>query len=378
MKKTFLALLAIVSLAACTKMEVEYTPTDEIGFNVVSGKMTKSAVAGTTYPEGLNMYVFAATCTETTDGTNTTYTLDDNTGKANYINKGEFKYNKTSDGKKLWAGWNGTAHDPYYWPNVKKLYFAGISQSGNIASLSTEGSPAAISMNFSGDGTLTINGYEPGTGTAKEGDNDLMWFSKTSAYGKGTNYVHVDMYHTCSWITVKVLGDGVTAKSGTTWKIHDIKINGITTKGNVILTPNSSSTTSDNTTIHTPGAAWTLSDQNADKNKTLVIYNNTTGTGLTTTATALENIANNTIVLPQASTNMDITYSYTSPAGATITETANVSLALDKSAAATAENNKWKPGYHYTYTVTITASEILIQPDAKTWNDGPNNLGSQI
>ena len=371
MKKTFLALLAIVSLAACTKMEVEYTPTDEIGFNVVSGKMTKSAVAGTTYPEGLNMYVFAAT-TDNTDGT------------ANYINKGEFTkkgaYNtinpESTDTKLVWGG----TPEAYYWPNVKQLYFAGISKSGNVKDLSATGDEPAISMDFRENGTLTINGYEPGTDTEakEESDNDLMWFSKTTAYGKGTNYVHVDMYHTCSWITVKVQGDSVTAKSGTTWKVHDIKINGITTKGNVILTPNSSSTTSDNTTIHTPGAAWTLSDQNADKNKTLVIYNNTTGTGLTTTATVLENIANNTIVLPQASTNMDITYSYTSPAGATIKETANVSLALDKSAAATAENNKWKPGYHYTYTVTITASEILIQPDAKTWNDGPNNLGSQI
>lgn len=369
MKKTFLALLAIVSLAACTKMEVEYTPTDEIGFNVVSGKMTKSAVAGTTYPEGLNMYVFAATCTETIDGTNTTYTLDDNTGKANYINKGEFKYNKTSDGKKLWAGWNGTAHDPYYWPNVKKLYFAGISKSGNIASLSTEGSPAAISMNFSGNGTLTINGYEPGAGTATEGDNDLMWFSKTSAYGKGTNYVHVDMYHTCSWITVKVFGDNVTAKDGTTWKVHNITINGITTKGNVTLTENIAGTP------NVPGAAWTLSTATSDINKSIIVFDRTAtqATQLTTTATALENIANNTIVLPQASTNMDITYSYTSPAGATITETANVSLALDKTSGATAETNKWKPGYHYTYTVQITASEILIQPDAKTWND--SNIG---
>ena len=358
MKKTFLALLAIVSLAACTKIEVEYTSTDEIGFNIVSGKMTKSAVVGTTYHEGLNMYVFATT-------------TDNTTGSANYINKGEFKYNKTSDGKKLWAGWNGSAHAPYYWPNVKKLYFAGISKSGNVASLSTEGSPAAISMDFSGNGTLTINGYEPGTGTTAPGDNDLMWFSKTAAYGKGTDYVHVDMYHTCSWITVKVFGDNVTAKSGTTWKVHNITINGITTKGNVTLTENTAGTPKTENTAGTPnapGAAWTLSTATSDINKSITVFNGT-ATQLTTTATALEDIANNTIVLPQASTNMDITYSYTSPAGATITETANVSLALDKSANATADANKWKPGYHYTYTVQITALEILIQPDAKTWND---------
>ena len=348
MKKTFLALLAIVSLAACTKMEVEYTPTEEIGFNVVSGKMTKSAVTDETYPEDLNMYVFATT-------------TDNNTGSANYINKGEFTKKgafSSSDTKLVWGG----TPEAYYWPNVKKLYFAGISKSGNVKDLSATGDEPAISMDFREKGTLTINGYEPGTGTATEGDNDLMWFSKTVAYGKGTNYVHVDMYHTCSWITVKVFGDNVTAKDGTTWKVHNITINGITTKGNVTLTENTTDTTNE------PGASWTLSTQSDDINKTIVVYN-TAGTVLPNTATALEAVPNNTIVLPQASTNMDITYSYTSPAGATITETANVSLALDKTAGATAETNKWKPGYHYTYTVQITASEILIQPDAKTWND---------
>ena len=303
--------------------------------------------------------------------------------KIYYINKGEFTkkgaYNtintQSTDTKLVWGG----TPEAYYWPNVKHLYFAGISKSGNVESLSATGNSPAISMDFSGNGTLTINGYEPGTGTA-EGDNDLMWFSKTSAYGKGTDYVHVDMYHTCSWITVKVLGDNVTAtyttgegesvKEHIGWKIHNITIKGITTKGNVTLTNNSSTTTG--TIIHTPGATWTLSTAASDINKSIIVFNET-ATTFTTTATALENTANNTIVLPQASTNMDITYSYTSPAGTTITETANVSLALDKTAGATAETNKWKPGYHYTYTVQITASEILIQPEAKTWND--SNIG---
>ena len=359
MKKTFLALLAIVSLAACTKMEVEYTPTDEIGFNVVSGKMTKSAVAGTTYPEGLNMYVFAAT-TDNTDGT------------ANYINKGEFTkkgaYNtintSSTDTKLVWGG----TPEAYYWPNVKQLYFAGISKSGNVESLSATGNNPAISMDFSGNGTLTINGYEPRTGTTAAGDNDLMWFSKTSAYGKGTDYVHVDMYHTCSWITVKVYGDNITKS----WKLHNITINNIATKGNVTLSTNASSGTT-----NTPGAVWTL--QNNGQyiytdyiNKPIVVFNSTDGQQLTDDARKFENIEDNTIIIPQNTTNMNITYSYVSPAGATITETVPVSLSLGNT------SDPWLAGYHYTYTVKITASEILIQPDAKTWNDGPNNLGSQI
>lgn len=352
MKKTFLALLAIVSLAACTKMEVEYTPTDEIGFNIVSGKMTKSAVSGTTYPKELNMYVFAAT-------------TDNTTGSANYINKGEFTnkgdYNTYIEGANDATNpqvWGGTP-EKYYWPNVKQLYFAGISKSGNVANLDATGANPAILMDFSGNGTLTINGYEPGTGSTADGENDLMWFSKTAAYGKGTDYVHVDMYHTCSWITVKVYGDNITKS----WKLHNITINNIATKGNVTLSTNASSGTT-----NTPGAVWTLKNNGqyiyTDYiNKPIVVFNSTDGEQLTDAARKFENIEDNTIIIPQATTNMNITYSYVSPAGATITETVPVSLSLGNT------SDPWLAGYHYTYTVKITASEILIQPDAKTWND---------
>ena len=63
MKKIFFSIVALAALAACTKSEVAYEPTDEIGFSVVAGNMTKAVVDGETYPEDLAMYVFA----ETTD-----------------------------------------------------------------------------------------------------------------------------------------------------------------------------------------------------------------------------------------------------------------------------------------------------------------------
>lgn len=335
MKKIIISMMAVAALASCTKSEVQYEPAGEIGFAPFTEGATKAAIDDVNYPTGLNMYVFAAT-TDNTEGT------------ANFINKGEFTFKQAADGKNLWGG----TPSSYYWPNVKKLYFAGVSKSGNVASATT-------AMNFNTN-KLSITGYEPGAGSANKGSNDLMWFSKTAEYGKGTPYVHVDMSHACSWITVKVYGDAVTA--GTTpWKVTNITINGLTTKGDVVL---GATTTDDN---GSPNAAWTLSNVDTDKNKTFVVFNGSTS--LKTTATALETTANNTIVIPQTATNMDITYQYTSPAGATISETANVSLALDKSATPPTGANDWEAGYHYTYTVKITASEILIQPDAKTWTE---------
>ena len=342
MKKILFSILAMAAIAACTKSEIEYNQSQEIGFNIVSGKMTKASVTNTTYPTSLNMYVFAATTTDNTDGS------------ANYINKGEFQYLKVSnDNKNLWAGWMNNAHYPYYWPNVKHLFFAGVSKSGNVASATT-------AMNFNTN-TLSISDYEAGVGTTALGDNDLMWFGKTTEYGRDEKtgllpeYVHVDMYHACSWITVKLYGDDVTAKDGSAWSIKNITINGLTTKGDVNL----------NATT----ANWTLSTSADDINKQFEVFNGTKILTQTATETGYETISNNTIVLPQASTNMDITYSYTSPAGVTITETANVSLALDNSAEATDDDNKWKAGYHYIYTVKVTATEILIQPDAIIWTD---------
>ena len=321
-------MMAVAALAACTKSEAQYEPTREIGFAPFSETSTKAAIDDVNYPTGLNMYVFAAT-TDNTDGT------------ANFINKGEFTFKQAADGKNLWGG----TPSPYYWPNVKKLYFAGVSKSGNVASATT-------AMDFNTN-KLSITGYEPGAGSADKGSNDLMWFSKTAEYGKGTPYVHVDMSHACSWITVKVCGDAVTAGSEP-WTITNITINDLTTKGDVVL---GATTTEAN---GSPNAAWTLSNVDTDKNKTFEVFNGSTP--LTTTATALETIANNTIVIPQGTTNMDITYKYKSPAGKEITEIANVSLAYSNS-------EPWKAGYNYTYTVKITASEILVQPDAKTWTE---------
>lgn len=338
MKKIVCAILAAGALAACSKTEPVYESTREIGFTPFARSTTKAAENTADYNDELPVYVFAnaGTAAAAPGDYTEAFLADAKFAHRNDLDTDVFG-GVTED---------GTA-SPYYWPNVKKLVFAGYSDACNAHDCK----PA---MNFT-DGTLCIKGYVQSAGTAKKGDNDLMWFPTTSPYGKQTPAVPVTMYHACSWITVRLCGDAVTAKSGSEWKITDITINGLTTRGDVDCVGQT--------------ATWSLSAAAEDVNNGFVVFSGSKALTTQATEAGYEDIPDNTIVLPQTATDMDITYSYVTPAGATISETANVSLALDKTNAPAEGANDWKAGYHYIYTVTITASEILIQPSSAKWTE---------
>ena len=339
MKKIIISMMAIAALAACTKSEIAYEQTDEIGFQVVSGKMTKAAIEGTKYPN-LNMYVFAMTATETKDANGVVSTTPYST--ANFLRNAEFKQKSESNGKKLWGG----AEEAYYWPNVEKLCFAGISKSGNV-NAATGGVVPLYS-----NGVITVDGYVQDPANA---NNDLMWFPTTpTAYGKGTDYVHVDMLHACSWLTIKLEGDTYTAAN---YKVTDINITGLATQGKAELGTS---------------AAWTLQNSN----QTFDVLTSSTGVSLPTagnaTAEGFENTANNTIVIPnQVPGTLSITYKFKTQANVELSETVTGSLKFDG-------ENKWQPGVHYTYTVKITANEIYIQPDLSEWTPSPAEGGHGV
>ena len=60
MKKIFFALAALAALASCSKSEVEYEQTGEIGFLPVTKNMTKSMMTGTTFEtsEEFNLWAY--------------------------------------------------------------------------------------------------------------------------------------------------------------------------------------------------------------------------------------------------------------------------------------------------------------------------------
>lgn len=352
MKKIMCLILATAALAACTKSETLYEPAAEIGFNVVGGNITKAVVDGTTYPITLNMCVFA----ETTDNT---------AGAPNYINNGEFTYVKAVNGTNVWGGGKSSAErNPYYWPNVKTLHFAGYSKSGN-----------AVGTYSCTDGTLTINNYTPGTDTGA-GVNDLMWFPTTehlqaAGYGKTTEFVPVNMYHTCSWITFLVKGDDVTGATNSKYKVTGLTINNIDQTANVVCS--ATSTTADGATTVTPSFVWTENTTQTENYN--VTFKTTAGVTLSQTETNVETddattTSGNIVVIPQTPGKLTLTYSYESSTGAVITETVtDLDLALAKDANDATDPKQWEPGKHYIYTITIKANEILVAPTPVDWTD---------
>ena len=325
MKKIFAMMLAAAAMASCSTSEIEYENPKEIGFTAVANNISRTVVDGTVYPTSLDMYVYA-------------WTADNAATDANYIINGKFK-NKEGN---VWGG-----ETPYYWPNVKTLHFAGYSASGNVSS-------ATVAYNCTAN-QLSITGYAPGTST-DAGANDLMYFPSTKAtnpagYDKETTSVPVNMYHTCSWITFKVKGDAVTGANGSTYQVTDLQITGIDQTANVTCGALNNGV---------PSITWS---ENTTQTEAHPVTLSTSLGKLTTTATNVEE-GNNIVLIPQTPGKLTLTYSYTSPAGQTITETKeNIALKLDEA------NSQWEPGKHYIYTITIKANEILITPSAVDWAD---------
>lgn len=336
MKKIFISLVAIAALAACSKLEVEYTDQAEISFAPVSKLSTKAAVVDTDYPDALNMYVFA---NAGLDGADANTTVDRTECTDTYLVNAEFVH-RTELNTDVFGG-----ATPYYWPNVKSLWFAGVSDSGNINNGAT---PA---VNFETN-TISVPGYAPGTGTTAAGDNDLMYFVPVGPYSKAANAgtsIPVTMKHACSWITVKVAGNTVSGAENTTWEVVDLKITDLALSGDF--------------TVTNGNVEW----KEATTNGEFGLKTAKDNVALTTTYTDLLT-ATNAIVIPQAPATLYVKYQYVSqPAQGTqaaivTTEETTIPLTYNGDA-------EWLPGYHYTYDLTISAEEILLTPSAETWVD---------
>ena len=345
MKKIFFSLVAIAALAACSKSEVEYTDQVSISFAPVAYNITKS-VAGVntdgthkeTFPTTQNLYIYAIAQDQNTDGTfkNTWST---------YMTDAEFIHGRLNNGV-----YEGT--EPYYWPNVKPLKFAGYSQACNSNKLNPQ-------MDFT-QNKLTIEGYvQNNTSNIGEGTNDLMWFPcDGTSYTKVNGTVPATMKHAFSWITVKIIGDGIT---GENYKIHNLTINDLHHAGTAVCGASE--------------ANWSTTDTGADE----VLFSNNDGVTFPKDKTGdaanepkvFENNTNNMVVIPQTPTSINITYSYVPQTGvAAVTEVVK-DLDLKITTDPADENNIWKSGKHYVYTVTITATEILVAPTVAEWDNVP-------
>jgi hypothetical protein len=363
MKKIFISMMAVAALAACTKSEVQYESAGEIAFAPVAKNVTKSVAGynGDTFdgvfPTNVNLYVFANAQDEENGVLQQSWTSP-------YFANALFKHDagKGTEGTQTHptlgtvATTGAYAGDPTrYWPNVKTLKFAGYSDACNVSEL-TPTMNDDLSL-------LTINGYVQDNANTAEGANDLMWFPVTSAYGKSAGEIPAQMKHACSWITINVAGDDVTATYTTGEGESETTHTGWTLNSLVVKTLKHSGSVD----CGSATASWTLTGEKTDE----VYYD--AGTTFTKEYVKYEKTANNFIVLPQTPTSLDVTYTYTSQEATgttpaiTLTETKNVPLTLINSLSV------WSPGIHYIYNVMITATEILIDPVVVEWTEHANN-----
>lgn len=357
MKKLVFAVLAIGAMAACTKQNVQLEAQGEMTLSPVVQKATKAAVDGATYPtdETFNVWAWYGSDPAETSAT-TNFTTE-------YIVEGGFKKNGGT-----WAGWNGTAHSPYYWPTTGSLFFAGYSPA------SAKDSADSFAYNLQTK-TLTVTNYVQSNVISET--KDLMWFDATESYDQETaeDGVPAVFQHALSWLTFKFkLASGAPADN---WKITQVELKGI---------ENMSTFTATNGT----GTWGTLTHNNVDNNDetnetNIVVYSGATSP--TTEGVVLENTAGASVsvgavlVIPQScaytneTTNdasLVITYNLKNPAytvgSSTIPEwiTGQTrTLPLN----GTNVNNTWVTGKHYIYTITFGANEILIAPEVGTWAD---------
>lgn len=357
MKKYILPILGLAALVACSKTEPVYEESGEIRFAPVTSLATKAevknAIDGTTYPPGEKFSV-------------TAYWANQNAGSGFATDEGIVTYfsNRTfvkKEGASYWAG-----EEAAYWPKNGSLRFACYSPStvANVAhELATD--------------TYTITDYEQSNVTAET--IDLMVAPTPASYDAktGAENVAVKFEHALSWLSFQVVSDEAAA---TYFTVKKIVVNDVNTKGSlsaVMAGTNKSKT-------------WELSTSTEEDNPNVKAYDVFNGEVVATTtsgvdsegkAVYIENVTGGTLVIPQPTTTVTITFDQKAEGGdlkdQVITLPLTVTKEIMKDDEAVAVPAEWEPGKHYIYTIKFAWEEddqILINPSVKDWVDVPADV----
>ena len=341
MKKIFFSIVALAALAACTKSEVAYEASQEIGFAPAVKNVTKAAMASGTLltnnpDQQLGIWAYW--------NYNGTAILGSHT--VSYLNDATFgkKDATLANGTEVEA-WGGVGF-AYPWPTNGTLRFAGYTKPAS-----------AESVTYSGvaDDNITFKNYSQTNGY------DLCWFKTTTEYNNRTtgDAIEVTLSHALAWLTFNIKGQGTVG-----WKINSIVLNDIASVGTGVC--------------HGDGAdaaQWTCSEYNTDMP---LLSSPLT---LTDVFVDIENGAKNFVVIPQTlnpgnqadnvRTQHTLTINYSFPVGDPKvdanwkSDTRTVKLDLTANYGGT--ENEWKSGVHYTYNLTFKANEILVAPKYGDW-----------
>ena len=325
MKKIFFSLLAIAAIASCAKTDAVYEETkSEIKLAPVAALQTKAnvlaAIDGTTYPTAENFDVYGYY--KNGDASNYTDGESYFGGAVEFTNKGAY--------------WGGVKS--YYWPKNGTLRFAAYSPSS-----------LDVDHNQIGD-TFSVDGYSQPSNTAETWDFLVAPTSAPYTAMTAAENVAIKFEHALSWITLKVKAKN--AEAADVFSIKNVTINGIST------TADFAASMLDQEMV-APESWSNWGGENAD----VEVFNGVQA--VTGEAAVIENTTAGTLVIPQATTKVTVTFNQKGVNGTMNMEdmVVELDLVLDK------DGEAWKPGYHYTYTLIFGLDEILINPSVDTWEE---------
>ena len=347
MKKVFVTFLAVASVIACTKSNVEFEETTEIGLKPVAHNVTKSMMIGESFApsESFNVWAFYK---QVNPGTSIADWQKSAENQTTYIDEKEF-VNKDA------TTWKGKTS--YYWPKMGSLLFAGYYPT-------TIANQVEYTFNAT-DNKMVISNYEPkrvvnpAEGKTTTYTEDLMYANMTlTSYSQ--NPVSLVFKHALSWITVKVK----QSEAGPKIIVDNVNFTNVYPQGTATV---------DNMPVNnvSKGIEWVTAGTAA--NVPVLEEKRTIGegeskkeiVGYVLDPEAEYTLAFEPLFIPQPMTTMVITYTIESGDGSSFQETKTVDLSGLK----TDDTDKWEAGKHYTYTITIGTSEILIAPEVTDWED---------
>ena len=290
MKRFFIcAAAAIVALASCSKTEVvNNEPQKEIGFKAVTGVVTK------------------AEQTTANLGTTAVYAFH-NEGKTEYFDHTQF----AKGAGDLWV-----ATPAKYWPLVHTLDFVVYAPYA-AAGTSCDSANKILTVNTTNAGLTEITDQTDFLYGKEYYDN-----TDDKGYGKGNEYVPVDLKHAQAKIIVNFNGTGDVT-------LNEAKLTSVSLTGKYTVDYKET----------TPVAVWSAHSLGVDVTMA-------SGYGLLNPKTY-------TLLAVPSPVASKITFNYTLAGGAPLDHTIDLTT--------------WEPGKEYTYNITITPKEIKFNPNVIEW-----------
>lgn len=339
MKKVFVTFLAVASVIACTKSNVEFEETTEIGLKPVAHNVTKSMMTGESFAtsESFNVWAFykqlpAGTTIEKWQA-------------ATGVEQTPYIVEKTFANVQGTTTWHGVTS--YYWPKVGSLLFTAYYPTTAADKVTYNFSDAVVADGKETEpakNQMVITDYEQSR-VAKTGYSEDLMYANMTASSYSANNVTLTFKHALSWISVVLVKSDATPDDATI-TVSSVEFTNVKPQGDAVV----------------EGAneiVWTPEGTAANVN---VVESDQTLTKRNTAQLAYE-----PLFIPQAMNDMVVTYNIKSGDGSNFTEVKTITLNTLESTDKTTYSN-WEPGKHYTYTITIGTTEILIEPSVTDWD----------